>query len=264
MSQHPIDDPLIVHNLFYVRKTIPDTHESDRVVDGVIPVAPSAELGYRFYRRIERKSPVLLLFHGNGEIASDYDEFALFYDLAGVSLLVVDYRGYGWSTGVPLTSQLLPDAVAVMNALPQILQSHDVPTDVPLFVMGRSLGSACAIYLAYEQSDRFCGLIVESGFADAPSLFRRFNIELPDAVLNDRLLPLNNVGKMRNVHCPLLVIHGANDAIFPVIHGQDLYDACPTDEKRLQVIAGAGHNNLIAANMSGYFGAIKEFVQSYS
>ena len=44
---------------------------------------------------------VLVYWHGNGEVASDYDPFASIYHLLGLHLIVVDYRGYGWSTDTP-------------------------------------------------------------------------------------------------------------------------------------------------------------------
>ena len=65
--------------------------------------------------------PVVVYFHGNGEIASDYGTIAPMYHHAGASLLVVDYRGYGWSTGQPRLSTLLSDTEFVCVALPDIL-----------------------------------------------------------------------------------------------------------------------------------------------
>lgn len=261
---HPMDDPEILRNLFHVRKTPPNTHpDTDKVRDGSIQVDENVHLGYRLYLH-NSIAPVLLYFHGNGEIASDYEGIASFYNLSGVSLLVVDYRGYGWSTGTPLTTRMLPDAEIVLKKLPDILKEEGIMPGRSIFVKGRSLGSAPAIYLAKHFSDQMKGLIIESGYADAPSLFRRLGIDIPDQLAEDDTLPVNNVGKMKAITMPLLVMHGAEDTLIPVIHGRDLYDASPSPTKELLIIQGAGHNNMLVAGTAKYFNAIKQFVEKYS
>lgn len=260
---HPMDDLEILHNLFHVRKTQPHTHpDKDNVRDGHIKVDDDVQLGYRLYLHTSI-APILLYFHGNGEIASDYEGIASFYNLSGVSLLVVDYRGYGWSTGTPLTTRLLPDAEIVLEKLPDVLTEQGIMPGRPLFVKGRSLGSAPAIYLAKRHADVINGLIIESGYADAPSLFRRLGIDIPDQLAEDDTLPVNNVGKMRAIDLPLLVIHGAVDTLIPVIHGRDLYDASPSPHKALLIIEGAGHNNLLVAGTAKYFDTLKRFIEAY-
>lgn len=258
LQRHPIDDPQILQNLFFVRKTLP----RDDGLDGRIPVAEGIELGYRFYPR-SSGSPVLLYWHGNGEIASDYDPIVPFYHAAGVSFLVVDYRGYGWSSGYPLASTMLSDASAVLQALPNVLAQYDA-ADAPLFVKGRSLGSAPAAHLAQQHADQLRGVIIESGYADTPSLFRRLNIPVPEALLRDARLPLNNAAKIAQTRLPLLVIHGAADTLLPAEHGRALYDAHPGDasSKRLLIIDGAGHNDVMTRDIASYFDAVRRFVQA--
>ena len=195
MSTHPLDNPLITSMLFYPRADRPGSSHIAGAFDGSIPVEDGVSLGYRFYVH-QADAPVILYFHGNGEIASDYDGIARLFFEIGTSLLVVDYRGYGWSTGSPLASTLLSDAEAVVPALPSVLSNAKVG-DVPVFLMGRSLGSAPAVHLAYTFPDRFKGLIIESGFADIPSVMRRLGIQpemfsLPEQVL----APIGNARKL--------------------------------------------------------------------
>jgi hypothetical protein len=180
-----------------------------------------------------------------------------------VSLVVVDYRGYGWSTDTPKVSTMLPDADAVFQALPQIREEHGL-TSESLFVKGRSLGSAPAVYLAMTHQQALNGLILESGYADAPSLFGRMGISIPDEYTDDDTLPVQNVRKMKQVELPLLVIHGADDNLIPAQHGRDLYEASPAHNKELLLIEGAGHNNLLSKGTARYFDAIKRFVKNYA
>lgn len=262
MSQHPLDDPKITENMFFPRRASANTHpDTAKVKDGLIEVE-GAQLGYRLYIHTP-DAPVLLYFHGNGEVASDYDDIAKLYHRVGVSLLLVDYRGYGWSTGRPLVSRMLPDAQEVLDALESVVTGHGIQPDRPVFVKGRSLGSAPAVYIALENPQHIKGLILESGYAEAPTVFRRLGMPIPADVQDDDSLPIYNASKMKRVDLPLLVIHGGNDTLIPVEQGKALFAASPSAHKKLLIIAGAGHNDLLFVGMTQYFKAIGEFVEAW-
>jgi alpha-beta hydrolase superfamily lysophospholipase len=250
------DHPIIQTALFHPRPDYPGYSRVPDARDGTIPVEEGVELGYRLYP-YQPGAPVILYFHGNGEIASDHDSFARDYHFAGASLLVVDYRGYGWSTGTPKVSTLLGDVAPIMEALPGILAEAKL-SDQKLVVMGRSLGSAPAIHAAHTYPDRFKGIIIESGFAHTFPLLARLGIPVERlAHLHD---PIGNVRKMEEISLPLLVIHGENDTLIPVANGQALYDASPAAQKHLLRIAGAGHNDLMFVALDRYFRAITQFL----
>lgn len=258
---HPLDHPQITAHLFFPRKAQPHARPVKNTYDGLIKLADGESIGYRLYVRLP-DSPLILYFHGNGEVVGDYDTIANMYHDIGVSLLVVDYRGYGWSTGAPLTSKILPDAADVLKALPGILKSARVG-DIPIFIKGRSLGSAPAIYLALIAPEAFKGLIIESGFADTPSLFKRLRIAVPDDIADDDTLPINNISKIKRIELPLLVIHGEEDQLLPVTHGQALFDASSVTGKTILRIPGAGHNDLLWVGQQRYFSALNQFIQNY-
>lgn len=251
-----LDNPQIASFLFHPRRAEPGTGR-ENVTDGAIRTGEGVELGYRLFLAAPA-APLILLFHGNGEIAPDYDRIAPLYGEIGLSLLVVDYRGYGWSTGEPRASALLPDALAVHEALPGVRERAGVEPDAPLVIMGRSLGSAPAIHLAHEAGGAYAGLIVESGFARTLSLL--VHLGLPAGRLQGLPDPFENLDKMQRIHMPLLVIHGAQDRLIPADHARDLHDASPSRDKRLLLVEHAGHNDLIAANPDQYFGAIDTFI----
>lgn len=257
MSSSIIDNPLILQMLFYPRADQPGNSRLPNVHDATIP-ADGAEIGCRLYVR-RPDSSLLVMFHGNGEIASDYDGLATLYNEAGVSLLVVDYRGYGWSTGKPLISTLLPDADAVLNGIPRVLAGAGVQTDTWL-IKGRSLGSVPAVHLAQQHPDRWRGLILESALADLPSVYRRLG-QAAEALTGVEL-PFKNAEKMRDVHLPLLVIHGENDTLLPPENGQRLYDAAPTENKTIHRIPNAGHNDLLFVAGQNYFNILGDFVRA--
>lgn len=256
MTPHPLDHPEITSRLFHVRKTLPHHHTSPNTFDGTLPIADGIALGYRYHHAPDQ--PIIVFFHGNGEIAADYDLLAPLYRAAGAALCIVDYRGYGWSSGVPLTTQLLPDALRAFERLPAALREHGV-TNPQWIVKGRSLGSAPAIYLASQQPENLRGLIIESGYADAPSLFRVLGITLPAGLAHETPLPLFNAQRMQQIALPLLVLHGAADTLIPPDQGQALYDASPAAHKRLVLLPNAGHNDILH-DVGLYFGAIKTFL----
>lgn len=257
-----LDSTVVTSQIFFVRKTPQPLSNSHLIFNGSIPVTEQVSLGYRYYQSPQPYAPVLLLFHGNGEIVTDYDTLAPFYHVAGASLFVVDYRGYGWSGGVPLVTQMLPDALKVVDALREILAQYG-PHQTKLFVKGRSLGSAPAIYAALQRPDVFQGLILESGFADAPSVFRQLGSSLRPLLPENDELPLYNARKLQHIQLPLLIIHGQRDTIIPVTHASDLYDASPVEDKTLIVIEKAGHNDMLIVNPARYFDSIRQFIQKH-
>ncbi|MBN1429513.1 MAG: alpha/beta fold hydrolase [Anaerolineae bacterium] len=256
MKNHFLDNPLILTYLFHPRPAAPGTHKRDTIIDGEIWVTKDVSLGYRLHIH-QPGAPTILYLHGNGEIAPDYDDVAPLYHKAGASLLVIDYRGYGWSTGSPSTSTLLPDMEAVYEALPEILGEPGLANG-PIILMGRSLGSACAIHLASQHPGAFKGLIIESGFANIVPLLARLGIPIIDKVV--RSDPINNIGKMSLIPLPLLVIHGEDDTLIPSEEGQALYDTSPAELRTIKRIPGAGHNDLLYY-AEEYFAAIADFIK---
>jgi len=256
MDPKLLDNPLVLAILFHPRAEEPERSRLHNVHDGTIPIQDEIALGYRLYVH-KPGSPVIVYFHGNGEVASDYDTIAPSYHRVGTSLLVVDYRGYGWSTGKPLVSTLLSDVEAVRDALPGILAEAGL-ADARFLVMGRSLGSTCAIHAAHLYPDLFRGIIIESGFAHTLPLLARLGV--PADALADLPDPIGNVQKMQSVHLPLLVIHGERDMLIPVANGQALYDASPARLKYIVRIMRAGHNDLLYYGVREYFAAIKGFL----
>src|SRR5687768_1053356 len=129
-----LDNPIILAALFHPQSAPMGRSRLPNVTDGHIPVTAEVALGYRLYRH-QAGAPVILYWHGNGEIAPTSDYTAGEYLRAGASLIVVDYRGYGWSTGTPRFSTLLSDAETAAATLPAILEAAGLG-ESPVFLMG--------------------------------------------------------------------------------------------------------------------------------
>jgi pimeloyl-ACP methyl ester carboxylesterase len=262
-----LDQPAVLRVMFHPRRGWPGISLVSSVHDGRVEVEPGVSVGYSLHLA-EPQSPLILYFHGNGEIARDYDSIAPLYTNLGISLLVADYRGYGWSDGLPTASSLVHDAPLVFEALGQMLCPEPVEgleeagSEVPqrVFVMGRSLGSAAAIEVARHHQEAIAGLIIESGFAHTLHLLARLGVVLED--LDETQDVFANLAKIGQISLPILVIHGQADVLIPSSEGVALYEgsAAPDDEKRLVIIPGAGHNDLLALGADTYFEVIRDFV----
>ena len=226
-------------------------------IDFFIPVEEGVRLGARFCLA-GPEEPHLLFFHGNGEIASDYDSIGPVYNSYGISFLVVDYRGYGQSTGSPTASNLLSDAHTIFKELRVWLKKQD--RTGPLIVMGRSLGSVPALEVGSSYQEEISGLILESGFARTVPLLDRLGVATETLGISEAD-GFTNFGKIRDIGKPTLIIHGQNDEIIPSQEADILLANSGTMRKQLIVAAGCGHNDILQRCGDLYFQTISQFVE---
>ena len=254
MTDNILDLPEVLSILFHPRRGVDFTSNG---VSVPIEVEPGLSLS-AYLHAADDASPLILFFHGNGEIAADYATIGPMYSRLGISFLVADYRGYGMSGGQPTTTSQRSDAVAIFDRLDDIMAGHNLnPSNK--YVMGRSLGSASAIEVAHRRGDQLAGLIIESGFANTFSLISRLGGLDIDA--DDATQGYGNTAKIEAIDLPTLVIHGEADYLIPASDGQTLYDRSGSTEKRIVLIPRAGHNDLMLVGMAQYFDAIYDFIK---
>jgi pimeloyl-ACP methyl ester carboxylesterase len=248
------DKPEICRVLFYPRreKAGPQGIGPERLM---IPVEKEVTVGGRFHLS-GQESPTILFFHGNGEIAADYDDIGAIYRGMRINFLPVDYRGYGLSSGKPTVTAMMRDSHRIFEFVSTWLTGRGFTG--PLAVMGRSLGSAPALEIAFHNAERIAGLIIESGFARILPLLSLLGIHDPE--LTEATGP-QNLEKIRRVRKPTLVIHAEYDQIIPFAEGKDLYEASGAVEKKLLEIPGADHNNIFFQGMKEYLDAIGTFIE---
>lgn len=252
-----LDQPEILAFIFHPRR------ESGRSVpDFASPMEvktnDGTKIGIRLYLTDPEK-PHILFFHGNGEIAEDYDDIGAVYLNFGLNFIVADYRGYGRSTGMPTIASMFGDAHEVFNHVAGWLTSGR--RNGPLWIMGRSLGSAPAIELAASHREQINGLVIESGFASTLELLQRLGIPTDRLNIRDDQV-FSNAAKLSGFRGPTLIIHGEHDQIIPLHHGKDLYAGSPADRKALHVIDGADHNTLLMVGGRNYFETIRDFINA--
>ncbi|MDO8413401.1 MAG: alpha/beta fold hydrolase [Gallionellaceae bacterium] len=202
-------------------------------------------------------APTLLYLHGNFRNISHNVEHAMRLHSLGYNLLLVDYRGYGKSSGGPPSeAKMYEDAAALWNYL--IKQRALTPQQT--FIYGHSLGSAVAIDLALHHPDA-AGLIAESAFTSMAAMGKINYGYLPiDWLLNQRFDSLDKINKLK---IPALFIHGTWDMKIPYQMSQQLFDQAP-QPKHLTLIEGGEHSNSSGVAWLEYRDAINTFVRKYS
>lgn len=158
-----------------------------------------------------RKGPVLLFFHGNGEVIDFLPEEAEEFRALGVGVLLVEYPGFGRSEGSPTEESITAAAVAAYDAV--IGQRGVEPGKVVAF--GRSLGAGAACALSRQRP--LAAIILQSPFTSTRPFTRR--MLLPGFLVRD---VFDNRQALAAYQGPVLVLHGIHDDIIPVAHGREL------------------------------------------
>lgn len=209
-----------------------------------------------------RPRGTVLLFHGNaGSIAARVDYLLMFHRL-GYSTLIIDYRGYGQSTGRPSESGTYRDAAAAWRWLTRTRGIK--AADIVLF--GESLGGAVASWLAARMSltpdpsaegrrevlasPPSSGVRSEAVFAPRALILASTFTSISD--LGAEVYPFLPVRLISRIHydnranlqaarVPVLIAHSPGDELIPYAHGRRLFDAA-REPKQFLELAG-GHND---------------------
>jgi fermentation-respiration switch protein FrsA (DUF1100 family) len=180
----------------------------------------------------ENAQGVALILHGNaGSIALRLDWLRMFHDL-GYAAFIVDYRGYGRSSGSPSEEGTYEDArLAWAHLESRGWKGEDI------VLLGESLGGAVAAHLAARERPR--ALILHSTFTSVPDMAAQLYRFLPVRWL--ARFRYDTRAALRDVQAPVLIAHSPRDEIVPFTHAQALF-AAASDPKRLLELAG-GHND---------------------
>lgn len=175
--------------------------------------------------------PTVLYFHGNaGALIDRAGRFRRFQD-AGIGVFMMAYRGYGGSTGKPTERDNVADGRRAFDAL----MGEGVDAS-EIFIFGESLGTGVAVQVAAKR--QAAGLILDAPYTSMLDLARLHYPYLPAKwFLRDRYETIRHVTQVK---VPLLIVHGANDAVIPVAMGQSVLDAALAEKEMLKV-DGAGH-----------------------
>ncbi len=183
----------------------------------------------------------ILFLHGNAGNLSHRLHHLAGLRGTGFSVLIIDYRGYGESSGSPSEEGLYRDARAAWE---ELTLERGVPAR-RLVLYGESIGSAVALHLAVDlrrAGEEGPGAIVlEGAFTSAVEMGRRIFPFLPIRwIARSRF---DNLSAVREVGAPTLFIHAGRDEVVPIWMGRRLHAAAAAAAvKEFHEVPGAGHN----------------------
>lgn len=188
--------------------------------------------GLRFIPKGTSKGIVLYL-KGNSKSIKGWGKFAVDFTRHGYNVLMVDYRGFGKSTGKRSQKAIKRDLQVIYNKLKEL-----VPED-QIILYGRSLGSGFAAKLASMNNPKL--LVLDAPYYSLTKVTARYMPFMPLSVLLK--YPLPTYKWLKYVQCPIHIIHGTNDKLIPFKTSVRLSKVNPK-RTRLHSVIGGGHKNL--------------------
>jgi pimeloyl-ACP methyl ester carboxylesterase len=176
-------------------------------------------------------SKAVLYFGGNAEDVSR-SVATLRTVFPDAALYALNYRGYGGSTGVPSEQAFYADALALYD-----LARRDYPS---ISVVGRSLGSGVAVYLAAQRDVERLALVTP--FDSILSVVKERYWMFPVSVLLRETY--DSAARASVIDEPVLMLLAEQDSIVPLAHSMDLLRAFERDDIQAFVLRGTDHNSI--------------------
>jgi len=198
-----------------------------------IPTHDGESLNALLFTTSQPSNGLILYFHGNANNLQRWGEYAVDFTNLGYEVLMMEYRGFGKSSGIPTEENLYKDASNLLR-----WAKSNVPHS-RLIIYGRSLGSAVASHLATEVTPAL--LILETPFNEVKGvvypLFRPFLYFLPERHT------FSNEGNLLKVKCRKVIIHGTDDWVVALSSALKLKPLLGPKDKFV-IIEEGGHKNL--------------------
>ena len=196
----------------------------------------------------------LLFFHGNGgNISHRLDSLNILHGL-GLSVFIIDYRGYGQSQGTTSEQGTYRDAEAAW----QFLTETRGITDKDIIIFGRSMGAAIATWLASQHTPNM--LILESSFTSVVDMAKHYYPYLPTQLLTR--IKYASIDRIENIQCPVLISHSQTDEIVPFKFGRALFEKAQTPKVFMEL--KGGHNDGFIVTGHAYIQGLDNFISTYS
>lgn len=201
--------------------------------------------GLHFHR--ENATGLLLYFHGNTRSIKGWARYAKDFYKYNYDVVLVDYRGFGKSTGKRSEKEMLQDMQFVYDELKKICSEDHI------IVYGRSIGSGFATWLASRNNPRY--LILDAPYYSFRKVVQRFLPILPVRFVLRYHLRTDQW--IKEVKCHTYILHGTRDWLIPIKHSMNLQKINPRKITLIR-IEGGGHNNL--PRFDEYHGFVRDIL----
>jgi len=186
------------------------------------------------YFEVNKPNGLVVYFHGNANNLSKWGTIASQFTQHNYNVIMMDYRGYGKSTGTRSQDAMYQDALAFYKKAIELFPESQTT------IYGRSLGTTFATYVASKNKPR--KLILESPFYSLTDVVKTRYPFLP--AKNLLKYKFNTGTYANNVTAPVTIIHGTEDGIVPFSSGEKLFQIFPENVRKMIKIEGGKHNNL--------------------
>ncbi len=194
----------------------------------------------------DKKEKAILYFGGNGDTAAR-SAFAFDRFFPEYTVYLVNYRGYGGSSGKPTEKGIYSDALAIFDKI------RDKHSEISVF--GRSLGSGVAAYLATKRE--FKDLVLITPYDSVQSMVQeRFPLYPMSILLKDKY---DSVSRAKDIEVKTLILIAEKDNLIGMKHTQKLIDAFPPSQVEVKIIDSVGHNSILQDER--YYHVLQTFIQ---
>jgi len=183
--------------------------------------------------KVENPKGVVLYLKGNSKSMKGWGKFAVDFTRHQHDVIMIDYRGFGKSTGRRSQKAIKNDLQLVYNKIREKVDEKYI------IVYGRSMGSGFASKLASTNEPKM--LILDAPYYSLTNVTKRYAPFMPLSVIIK--YPLPTYKWLKYVQCPIHIIHGTNDKLIPFSSSVKLSKVNP-DRTRLWSVIGGGHKNL--------------------
>ena len=196
----------------------------------------------------------VLLLHGNAGNISHRLDYLLMFNRLGHSTFIVDYRGYGRSSGTPSEEGTYRDAEAAWNYLRQARSVRQQD----LVIAGESLGGGVATWLAARVAPR--ALLLFSTFTSVNDLGSEIYWFLPVRLINR--IGYDNLRNLERINAPLFIAHSRDDEIVPYAHGRRVFEAAREPKEFLEM--RGSHNEGLVFTRKEWMAQLGSFLDRHS
>lgn len=224
------------HKFFFHPEKLPAdfkfAYDNLKAEEKTVEPEPGAKINYLHFQVDEPKGAVIYL-KGNTKSIKGWGKFAIDFTRLGYEVIMMDYRGFGKSTGKRTVEAMKRDSQFIYNIVKNEFSEEKI------VVYGRSLGAGFAARLASKNNPRL--LILTSPLYSLLRTIHRYLPFMPAKPFLRYNIPTFQY--LKNVRCPIKIIHGSDDRLVPISTAVDLSEINPAIT-RLYVILGAGHINI--------------------
>lgn len=200
--------------------------------------------------KVDKPKGIVLYLKGNSKSLKGWGKFAVDFTRSNYDVIMVDYRGFGKSTGKRSQETIKRDLQFVYDKI------KDNVSEKYIILYGRSLGSGFATKLASMNNPKM--LILDAPYYSLKNVTGRYMPFMPLSIILK--YPMPTYKWLKYVNCPVRIIHGTNDKLIPFKSSVKLSQIKPK-QTRLYPVIGGGHKNL--NTFEEYHKILSEIITAY-